>query len=168
MGSYEIQSILASDFQSDKWILLLTLPIIEEKIKSGDSLYEEKLLKEIELLKQAINFDAMQQEYEEDRLKSSEELDKKFGIVRDKYGREVSRNGIPNEFYDAKSPKEIALENEKIEQMISDPKHKEKFFRQCARRSVRRMKKTDKNIIKRVKARLKQINKDPEKDVYSM
>ena len=91
---------LGGDFEKDKWALLLTLPIAESIVnnpkQTATKINQKLLLQEIAKLKKAISFDEMQAEQDADlelMRTNPQALDKKFGIVRDKYGREISRGG---------------------------------------------------------------------------
>ena len=61
-----------------------------------------------------------------------EKIDAKFGIVRDEYGREMSRNGVPNPYY--VSREQIEADNREWESVKGTPKEKEyldKIVREC-------------------------------------
>jgi len=129
----EIVENLAGDFEKDKWALTLTLPLIENAIKNsnhiGTILYREKVLKELEVFKEAIDLKGMQAEMDRhmELLKKGPEgkkqVDLELGIVRDEYGREMSRNGVPNPYY--VSREQIEADNREWESVKGTPKEKE-------------------------------------------
>lgn len=65
----EYQDIKNADIERDKYVLPLVLPMIESIVDRTHCLYKEEIKKEIELLKQRINYDAICQEINEDMIK---------------------------------------------------------------------------------------------------
>ena len=169
MQSKDIQDILASDFEKDKWSLVLTLPMIEEGIKHSNNMgtivYREKLQEEIAKLKEAINFDAMQKEVEEDmKLMRTDPaaLDRKFQIVRDEYGREISRGGVKNPYYRKTREKDLLPVGESMKELKLDSIFNEKMFKKILKDHIKK----DKRTRKKAAARLKVIAQNPTQNVY--
>ena len=106
MKSHMLQEILAADFEKEKYSLTLTMPFIEAALENSNdsitSVYKSKLQEELRLFKEAIGYDELVAEEKtnmELMRKDPKALDRKLGIVRDEYGNEVSRNGVPNKYY---------------------------------------------------------------------
>jgi len=137
MQNPEIVEGLAINFDNDKFTLPITMPLIEQKIKNsnhiGTVLYRDKILKEIELFKDAIGYDSIRAEIDADMellrkfgREGSKKIDERLGIVRDKYGREVSRNGVPNPYYH--TVEEMEEMNREYEEAMKTPKPAEEWF----------------------------------------
>ena len=169
MQSKYIQDILASDFEKDKWSLVLTLPMIESAIKHSNNMgtivYKEKLLEEIAKLKEVINFDAMQKEVKEDMQlmrTNPSALDKKFKIVRDKYGREISRDGVKNPYYQKTNKKDL-------KSLLDDKKELELnslVYEKMLKRNIKIHIKENQKTQKRASKQLKIIAQNPTQNVY--
>lgn len=169
MQSKYIQDILASDFEKDKWSLVLTLPMIESAIKHSNNMgtivYKEKLLEEIAKLKEVINFDAMQKEVKEDMQlmrTNPSALDKKFKIVRDKYGREISREGVKNPYYQKTNKKDL-------KSILDDKKELELnslVYEKMLKRNIKIHIKENLKTQKRASKQLKIIAQNPTQNVY--
>ena len=169
MQSKYIQDILASDFEKDKWSLVLTLPMIESAIKHSNNMgtivYKEKLLEEIAKLKEVINFDAMQKEVKEDMQlmrTNPSALDKKFKIVRDKYGREISRDGVKNPYYQKTNKKDL-------KSLLDDKKELELnslVYEKMLKRNIKIHIKENLKTQKRASKQLKIIAQNPTQNVY--
>lgn len=169
MQSKYIQEILASDFEKDKWSLVLTLPMIETAIKysnyMGTNVYRGKLLDEISKLKEAINFEAMQKEVKEDMklMKTNPSaLDKKFNIVRDKYGREISRDGVKNPYYRRIKSKDLKSAADDKKELGLNPFIDEKILKRSIEVHIKENLKTQ----KRASERIKTIAQNPTQNVY--
>ncbi len=168
MNDPEIKSILASDFEKDKYALVLTLPIIEKGIKSskylGTSLYREKILSELEVFKTAIDYDALCREVEQDmelmRIDPNK-LDEKFGIVRDEHWREMSRNGVPNPYY-------RSWEQEYYESIKADDQKLKEYEDKLVEQSIRRINAEADAIARIAKRRLVEIRKNADVDFYKL
>lgn len=169
MQNKEIQDILASNFEKDKWSLVTTLPMIEAGIEHsnymGTVIYREKLQEEIAKLKKSINFEAMQKEVEEDmKLMRTDPaaLDRKFNIIRDKYGREISRGGIKNPYYQKTSEKDL--------KSILDAKKDLEFGFTVDEKTLKRIIEAhrieDAKTHKKASKRLKTIKQNPTQNVY--
>lgn len=65
----EYQDIKNANIERDKYVLPLVLPMIENIINSTKCLYEEYLRKEIELLKQRLDYDGLCQEIDDDMVR---------------------------------------------------------------------------------------------------
>ncbi|MBE5735201.1 MAG: hypothetical protein E7361_02005 [Clostridiales bacterium] len=136
MQDPDIVEGLAINFDNDKYLLPLTMPMIESAIKNsnhiGTVLYRDKILKEIELFKKAVGYDAIRAEIDADLelLKSGPEgrkkIDARLGIVRDEYGREMSRNGVPNPYY--YSIEDMKRMEEEYNEAMKDPKTAEEWI----------------------------------------
>lgn len=118
------QEMLATDFEESKSSLPLMLPFIEKIVANSThpagALYGDKVKKEIARFKQAINYDGIVAELDKEiqmSLANPREYDKKLGIVRDRGFNEVSRNGVPNKYYNIK-PEEVESIREEEEQQI--------------------------------------------------
>lgn len=169
MQSKYIQDILASDFEKDKWSLVLTLPMIESAIKHSNNMgtivYKEKLLEEIAKLKEVINFDAMQKEVKEDMQlmrTNPSALNKKFKIVRDKYGREISREGVKNPYYQKTNKKDL-------KSILDDKKELELnslVYEKMLKRNIKIHIKENLKTQKRASKQLKIIAQNPTQNVY--
>lgn len=133
--------IIASDFEKDKYILPLTLPFVENAIKKsrhlGTVMYREKILTELDAFKKAINYDGIREEIDSDiklMYKNPKSLDEKFGIVRDEYGREMSRNGVPNPYYYTK--KELDESNDYLEKIKDEPEKQKEYWSNIINESI--------------------------------
>lgn len=173
MNNPEIKSILASDFEKDKYALALTLPIIEERIKTskylGTSLYREKVLSELESFKTAIGYDKLSQEVEEDMklmYTNPNKLDEKFNIVRDEYGREISRSGVVNPYY--KNYEKVKPEDEYFHKIKGDNKKLKEYEQKIIKESCIRIKAEEDEVSRLAKLKLKQIHKNPGVDFYKL
>jgi len=169
MQNKEIQEILASDFEKDKWTLVTTLPFIEAGIKHsnnlGTVLYREKLQEEIAKLKEVINFDAMQKEVEDDMklmLTDHAVIEKKYKIVRDKYGREISRGGVKNPYYQKLKEKDLVSKAKTKKDLGLGFDIDEKTLKKIIKIHTIEDAKTRKKASKRLKA----IAKNPTQNVY--
>ena len=167
---------LAGDFEKDKYSLLLTLPLVESAIKAsnhlGTVIYRERILKEIEKFKQDIKFDEMEAEVQADMqlLKSekgaSKKIDARLGIVRDEYGREISRNGVPNPYY--KSREQIEAENAEYEAIKGDPEKEKEYFERLVADCVSDMEREFEANSTLAESRLKQIFANPNANYYEL
>ena len=111
MNSIQIQEVLGYDFEQDKYILPLILPMVEEMIAKSQhsmtSFYRPLLQAEIAKFKTAIKYDEMAAEEKANMQlahKDPAALDKKLGIIRDEWGRVVSRDGVPDPYYQKANP----------------------------------------------------------------
>lgn len=164
MKNPDILGILTTDYNQDKYALLLTMPIIENTIKNADPnngyisyAYKPKLKAELAKLKEAIGYDQMIAEEKENMrlmFTDPDALDKKLGIVRDKYGREVSRNGVPNPYY-------INQDDYVPTERLSDT-NISTFKLRPSKQLLQEFKETE----RKAKLRLKQIKKNPTQNVY--
>ncbi len=96
MQNPQISEILATDFDKDKFVLPLYLPIIESAIKRSNHIltviYREKILSELEVFKKTIGYDSIKSEIESDIeliYKDPKKLDEKFGIERQTFPRNL-------------------------------------------------------------------------------
>ena len=171
MQSRSIQSIIASNFEEDKYSLTLTMPNIERVVEQsnhiGTYMYKDKVRKEIELFKKAIGYDAMVAEVESDMqlmFKDPQALDKKFGIVRDRYGREISRGGKPNPYYI--SPEEADAEQAYYESIKDDEEKMSEYLGKVCEKSLKQMLIEDEATAKQAQERLEEIKKNPTANFY--
>lgn len=173
MNFSEIKSIIASvnTFNDDKYMLTLTLPNIEKAVKNsnhiGTCLYRDKILKEIEMFKSKIGYFDMLSEVERDiNLMKTDpiKLDEKFGIVRDKNGFEVSRNGIPNPYY-------VSIEDrikiqEKFDKIKNNPNELKKYYGEMVKEIEQEHKDEENKLNKIVELRLEKIKENPTQNFY--
>ena len=117
---------------------------------------------ELEYFKQTIGYNQIVEEIEQDveLMKTNpKKLDEKFGIVRDEYGREISRNGVPNPYY--KPMEEVKKENEYFESIKGDPEKLKEYFinltEQCHKEIMAEEEKTSQIAAQR----LEEIAKNP-------
>ena len=169
LRSYEMQQILSNDFAKDRWALILTLPIVEDIVNNpkhaSTKINQEMLLAEIALLKQAIDYDGMVTEQDEDmKLMRTDPvaLDRKFGIVRDEYGHTISRDGIPDPYYKKIDPATLPQLNAQFENDMQDPKRQAEFHAAV----MKRVKNEDRIAKAKAKAFLKKVKRNPTSDVY--
>ena len=164
MQSPDIIGILASNYEDEKYSLPMLLPLVENLVKNSDNLptciYKDKLEDEIIKLKQAVNYDALVREIQEDMqmIKTDPaKLDEKFGIVRDKFGNEMGRNGKINPYYI--SPEElITHESDSFD---------DKFFIELYGKHRKAKLEEESQTYKKAKNRLKKIKKNPTQNVYT-
>ncbi len=170
MNSYAIQSIISSDFEQDKYALPLYLPLIENVIKTsrwlGTASYREMIEKEIAHFKEAIDYESIEREIAEDmKLMKTDpnKLDEKFQIVRDRYGREISRGGVPNPYYI--SPEEA----DKKEQQYKEAEANgtlDSFWQQCYSSSADLMEQEAKKVEELAEIRFAEIAQNPTRNFY--
>lgn len=171
MDFMETKEIIAGDFENDKYALPLYLPFIEHCIKNsnwlGTIIYREKLLSELEIFKKSVNYDAIKAEIDEDiKLMKTDpkKLDEKFKIVRDKWGREISRNGIANPYYISKEDADI---KEKELLSIEDNEDKlREYINKMVQDSVERRKVEDEKTSLIAQKRLEAILINPTANFY--
>jgi hypothetical protein len=104
--STDLPVVIANETEQEKHSFLLTEPTYMETLLSTSEPttlhYRPYILEELAAHKQGIDYKNFVQEEEENKLLAQTDpaaLDKKFGIVRDEYGVEISRNGVPNQYY---------------------------------------------------------------------
>lgn len=172
MSFRDTKELIVNNFEEEKYILPLTLPLIENAIRSsvwlGTVGYREKTLDEIEKFKQAIGYDEIAKEIEEDMAlmrTDPQKLDEKFGIVRDRYGREISRNGKPNPYYI--SPEESDALQTRLDLIGDNEEQLAGFWSEQFAKSVERWEKEDAELSELTKIRLEQITQNPTANFYS-
>lgn len=165
------KEIIAANFENDKYMLPIYLPFIERCIRSsnwlGTILYRKKVLSELELFKQAINYDQIVKETDDDiklMKTDSKKLDEKFGIVRDKYGREISRKGIANPYY--VSIEEIEKRNKEYEEAKKDKEVFRVYMDNLVKETLIEIEKEDKKTEEIAKKRLEEILENPTTNFY--
>ena len=173
MQSHYIQEIIASDFEKEKYTLPLCLPFIEKAITQskhiGTVLYREKILTELENFKKAINYNSIVAEIENDvKLMRTDpaKLDEKFQIVRDHYGREISRNGEPNPYYI--SPEELDNTQSYLESIKDNEEKLSEYYSNLIRNSYNLMQSQTEQTSILAKQRLEKILENPTADFYSV
>lgn len=173
MDSLEIKEIIAGDFTQDKYALPLYLPFIENCVKNsrwlGTVMYREAVLKELEIFKKAIGYDDIVKEIQEDMAlmkKDPKKLDEKFKIVRDKYGREISRNGVLNPYY--VSPEKVDEMNDYYESIKDDEEKLGAYFGEMIEESVEKMKIEAEKTSLIAKERLEEILENPTTNFYDL
>jgi len=171
MNLRDIKELIAHNFEEEKYVLPLTLPLIENAIKNSKWLgtvgYREKTLSEIETFKQAINYNAIAQEIADDMnlMKTDpQKLDEKFGIVRDRYGREISRNGRPNPYYI--SPEESDELQQRLDLLKDNPEQLSIFTNEMIQKSIDRWELEDAELSQLTQIRLEQIMQNPTANFY--
>ena len=165
------KEIIAGNFDNDKYALPLYLPFIEQCIRNskwlGTLMYREKVLSELEKFKQSIDYDGIKKEIDEDMQlmwKDPKKLDEKFGIVRDKHGREISRNGVPNPYYISQDE---ADKKEKEFQSIKDDEVKLKeYMDRIVQESIEHMQIEDEKTSLIAQKRLEEILANPTANFY--
>ena len=164
------QEMLANDFEQSKYWLPLILPNIERIVEESQdpitSLYSEKVKKEIAHFKQTINYDAIVAEIQADMRMSPERRDEKFGIVRDEYGNEMSRNGVPNPYYT--DPETIDERNAEYEEAMSDPQMREEYFENLMADVSARIESEEAEVRAKASIYLKQVEQNPTTNFYEM
>ncbi|MBQ9790071.1 MAG: hypothetical protein IJW24_00565 [Clostridia bacterium] len=168
-----IHEIIASNFENDKYMLTSYLPFVEAAIKNsrhlGTVMYRKKILEELEVFKKAIGFDELRAEIDADiklMFKDPAALDAKFGIVRDQYGREMSRNGVPNPYY--KSREEMEQENAYLESIKDDPDKLNEFWSKVIEETTEEMQREYLATEKLANQRLELILKNPTANFYEL
>jgi len=171
MRDRDILDILASDFEKEKYVLPLTVPIIKKVIENSRCLtthmYRDKIKKELDIFLKAIHYDEIEKEMHEDAKlmwKDPKKLDEKFGIVRDEHGREMSRNGVPNPYY--KSLEDIKRDNEYFESIIHNEEKRKQYFAELVKKSEERWRGEYLELSELSKKRIEDILADPKKDFY--
>lgn len=172
MQNPEVKSIIASNFDNDKYLLPTTLPLIEQAIKSsrhiGTLLYKDHILSEIEAFKTAIRYDDIQAEIDADiqllQQGRADDLDKKFGIVRDAHGREMSRNGVPNPYY--KSFEQMQEEHAYYESIKDNPEKLAEYFAEIDKKISEDMAREEALQSAVVNQRLEEIKQNPTANFY--
>lgn len=166
-----VKEIIAGNFENDKYALPIYLPFIEGCIENsnylGTILYKEKILAELEKFKQAINYDNIKAEVDEDikLMKTDPDiLDVKFGIIRDKYGREISRNGIANPYYI--SPKEADEREKQFQSIKNDEEKLKEFMEDTIISSIIQLKLEEEKTSIIAKKRLEEISNNPTANFY--
>ncbi len=166
-----IKTILAGDFEKDKWGLPIYLPIIEQRIENSDwfgtIVYKDFTMQEVQKFKTAIGYADMEAEIEADLIlqrTNPEELEKKFKIVRDRYGREISRNGVPNPYYI--SPEEADAMQARFDAVKDNPEALAEYWRELAETEIEKMRKEYEEIDRLANERLVEILENPTLNFY--
>jgi len=172
MKDPEIVSILASDFEKDKYALALYMEFVENAINKsqhiGTIMYRKKILQELETFKKAIGYDDMIAEIDSDMklmFKDPKKLDEKFGIVRDQYGREISRNGIPNPYY--VSREQFDADNAEFQAAKADPQRFEEYLSGLQQQCFERMEAEYAESSEIASRRLEEIKSNPTANFYN-
>lgn len=167
----DVKEIIADDYERNKWGLPLTMPFIEAAIKHsiwlGTVGYRDKTLAEIEIFKKAIGYDEIAKEIEEDmQLMRTDprKLDEKFKIVRDKNGREISRNGILNPYYI--SQEDAKAKDDYFESIQNDEEKLKAWQNETLQKSIARWEAEYEELSLLTKVRLEQIKQNPTKNYY--
>ena len=94
------------DLEMTKWAATMFLPGYENIIANSTHpvtrYHKPMLLQHLKEFRQKIKFDELKREMQAEMelaKRNPDALDKKLGIVRDEYGYELSRNGVPNPYY---------------------------------------------------------------------
>ncbi len=168
-----LHEIISSNFANDKYMLPLYLPCVEASIKNsrhlGTVMYKEKILSELERFKKAIKYDDISAEIESDvklMFKDPDALDRKFGIVRDKYGNEISRNGIPNPYYYTRE--ELEASNAYLDSIKNDPIKQKEYWQKIIKKSKLAIEEEYQRTQEIAKKRLDVILENPEANFYEL
>lgn len=171
MKSPMIQEILASDFEQEKYALPLYLPLIEAAVSSsnwlGTSSYRDIITSEFQKFKEAVNYDAIKAEIDEDMrmmYRDPAKLDEKFQIVRDKYGREISRGGVPNPYY--VSPETVDAREAKLTSIGDNEEELKKFYSEIFNESLEIMNEEARKVAELAEIRFAEIMKNPTANFY--
>ncbi len=171
MNSYDVKSILAGDFEKEKWALAITLPLVEAAVEHsihlGSVMYRDFVKQEFEKLKKAIDYEDMQAEIDADMkmMKTNPKaLDEKFEVVRDRYGREISRNGVPNPYYI--SPEDADAMQAKYEEAQSDPTKKQQLMQEILEKCFHNMEVEEQAVLELAELRMQEILKNPTRNCY--
>lgn len=92
-------------------------------------------------------------------------IDAKFGIVRDEYGREMSRNGVPNPYY--VSREQIEADNREYEAVKGTPKEKE-YLEGIVKKCVEDMEREHEEKSSIAEERLEEIMANPTINFYEL
>ena len=171
MNSYAVKSIIASNFEEDKYALPMYLPLIENAVMSSNwlhtTIYRDLIFKELEHFKKSIDYDAIKAEIDEDihlMRTNPQKLDEKFQIIRDKYGREISRNGKPNPYYI--SPEESDDLERRHKEVFGDKQKEYEFNLELFNKSKSIMDAEEQQIIELANIRIEEILKNPTANFY--
>ncbi len=166
-----INSVLTSNFENDKYALVLTLPLIEQAVKESNwfstIIYREVVTRELERFKKAINYDSIQADVDEDiaiMYDNPSKLDEKFQIVRDEHFREISRGGVPNPYY--VSFEELAERNAKYEAVKNNPEEYRRLIEEDMMAEFERMMAEEEELHKIAMQRLEEILLNPTANFY--
>lgn len=165
------KEIIAGDFDNDKYALPLYLPFIEQCIRNskwlGTLMYKEKVLSELEKFKQSIDYDKIKKEIDEDMqlmCKDPKKLDEKFGIVRDKNGREISRNGVLNPYYI--SQEELDKREKEFQSIKDDEGKLKEYMDRIVQESIEKTQIEDEKTSLIAQKRLEEILANPTANFY--
>ena len=166
----QIQYTLAGDFHRDKNTLMILLPLYERILDKSDSYFTKKIApfikSEIAKLKQAINYEDMVREHaEEVQLfqKDPALVDKKYNIRRDKFGQEISRDGVPNPYYTKTKRKHLVSIDNFHESLVS-PAEQAKILWKCEKRAIRE----DTARAKQIQINMAKIKASPTANVWEI
>ncbi len=168
-----LHEIVASNFANDKYMLPIYLPNVEASIAHsnhlGTVMYREKILAEIEIFKKKIGYDAIRKEIDDDiklMFKDPAALDRKFGIVRDQYGMEISRNGVKNPYYYTRE--ELEECNAYYESIKDDPEKLNEYISKIVDQSIADQEREYLETQKIAEERLMKILENPEANFYEL
>lgn len=171
MESPFVQELIVDNFEQDKYALPIYLPFIETCVDKSNwlstTVYREKIKEEIKRFKETIGYDAIRAEIDNDLAmlrKDPQYVDKRLGIVRDRFGREMSRNGVPNPYY--VSPEQVIADEQYYESIKDDKEKREAYFSEIIADSSRRCLKENQILAERTKKRLEEILLSPTEDFY--
>ncbi len=171
MDSYAAKSIIAGDFEQDKYALPLYLPFIEAAVANskwlGTLSYRDMIISELEKFKTAIDYDAIKKEIEDDMIlmkTDPRKLDEKFQIKRDRYCREISRNGVPNPYYI--SPEELELKETEYNSAMQSGTLDE-FWQSWYSSSLEIMNLEEQKVIELADLRMQEIINNPTANFYA-
>ncbi len=171
MQSPDIHDILTANFENDKYALPMTMPLIENAIKAsnhlGTVMYKKVALQELENFKAAIHYDEIVAEVEADiqmMYHDPHKLEEKFQIVRDKCGREISRNGVPNPYYI--SPEDADAMQVRYDAVKDNPEELLRLIAEDSNLAFRQAELERAETARKAQIRLKEIEENPTANYY--
>lgn len=173
MQSPYVQEVIAGNFEQEKYALPLYMPFVESAVKHSNYLgtvaYREKIIEELEKFKKAVGYEAIVKEIEDDmRLMRTDpaKLDEKFQIVRDKYGREISRGGVANPYYI--SPEEADRKQAYYESIQDNEEKLAEYYATLAKNSYDLIQAEAEQTSILAKQRIEEIVQNPTADFYEV
>jgi hypothetical protein len=91
-------------------------------------------------------------------------VDRRLGIVRDRYGREMSRNGVPNPYY--VSPEQVIADSQYFDSIKDDEEKRREYFESIAQESEKRCQIELEELSQRASKRVQEILLNPTEDYY--
>lgn len=171
MASPFVQELIVDNFENDKYALPLYLPFVEKCVEHSKwmstMIYREKIKEEIKIFKETIGYDDIKAEMENDLVmlrKDRTYVDRRLGIVRDKYGREMSRNGVPNPYY--VSPEDVIADSQYYDSIKDDEEKLKEYYSGIAHDSATRAQMELEELSLKASKRVQEILLNPTEDYY--